>query len=714
MIIRALQTFFVLFVVALAPVFIFYHSGQNLNLNSNVSFFTQNLQTFLQSAKPNATTFNILILGSSQSQHGFIPENLQKKLSSLPTKPLAVWNVSTLGATVVHNQLIFKNYLQSYPWNLIFFEISPRMLSEKNEKIELALRYLTWPQDFFPVFSTYRGSPNTSWVDWLATPVRDLFSHPGTSTRPVNALTEDYVQSEFLESVYKKELESFNYEGLTKKAWESMLTQAETASSVWVFYSLPAHESLLKLYAPAASAVFQTQVVEKLREKNLTFWNWNVPWPTQLLQDQAHVNRKGAAQLTERLAVEIQQILDPTAWLCTDAQRWLSQTQRLALATDSNPSVLLLGDSLVEFLKVSDFFSSATVSNFGIAGDTTTSLLKRLELLPPSSFQSEIIFVSVGINDLLNCNRSVPEVLKNWQVLIRQLKKKFPQKTILINQILPIAKHSPEFLTGFIRRSFIEAQPLILELNRGLKALADSQGVRYVASHDFFLSSNKRDLDALLSSDGIHLSDLGQSIFSTLIANASDLRLLKKFRIRLSPTQTAFQFSLRPNQESQNPIAKTEVSLHKEGTTLVVQFKIEDGGLVSTDPLWDGDLVGVFLGSAETPHEYYEFEVAPDGRYFNNHVQILNKKKVDSMGFQLPRITQTKLTASGWEAQFRVPLEKLSLASSSTLRANFVRIDRARRKDPWTLMALSPTGIEDFHHPEKFVEIQSPLPAVQK
>ena len=62
--------------------------------------------------------------------------------------------------------------------------------------------------------------------------------------------------------------------------------------------------------------------------------------------------------------------------------------------------IVFLGDSLIDFFPIQDFFPRVKIYNRGIAGDTTKDLLKRLDNvieLKPSK-----LFLQIGTNDLVN------------------------------------------------------------------------------------------------------------------------------------------------------------------------------------------------------------------------------------------------------------------------------------------------------------------------
>jgi len=105
-------------------------------------------------------------------------------------------------------------------------------------------------------------------------------------------------------------------------------------------------------------------------------------------------------------------------------QQWQAGTYyqaRLAqqLAVDSmapEGAVVLLGDSIIERLDATAVAPAAL--NFGIAGDTSRGLLKRLARYT-SLAKAQAIFLEIGINDLLHATGD--DVVANYRRILAAL-----------------------------------------------------------------------------------------------------------------------------------------------------------------------------------------------------------------------------------------------------------------------------------------------------
>ncbi|HAX89510.1 MAG TPA: lysophospholipase, partial [Cyanobacteria bacterium UBA11370] len=113
--------------------------------------------------------------------------------------------------------------------------------------------------------------------------------------------------------------------------------------------------------------------------------------------------------------------------------------------------------------------------NQGISGETSAGLLNRLELLDQT--QPEVIFVMIGINDLI---RGIKDetLLANQQLIIRYLQRVHPQAQIVVQSVLP---HSAEKATWQGRDRLLEIpNRRIRDINQRLKAIAKAEGVIYL------------------------------------------------------------------------------------------------------------------------------------------------------------------------------------------------------------------------------------------
>jgi hypothetical protein len=122
-------------------------------------------------------------------------------------------------------------------------------------------------------------------------------------------------------------------------------------------------------------------------------------------------------------------------------------------------------------------------------------------------------------------------------------------------------------------------------------------------------------------------------------------------------------------------------------------------------PLWDEEVVEVFLDPVGDSACYFEIEVNP----LNTVVDLALRRirsgyrkdfRWDCEGLETTAVT----TEHGWTAELRIPFAALSAEPprpGTEWRANFTRIDRPRGRDR-ELSAWQPTRLATFHVPERF------------
>ncbi|CAN7381553.1 carbohydrate-binding family 9-like protein [Paenibacillus sp. LjRoot56] len=151
--------------------------------------------------------------------------------------------------------------------------------------------------------------------------------------------------------------------------------------------------------------------------------------------------------------------------------------------------------------------------------------------------------------------------------------------------------------------------------------------------------------------------------------------------------------------------------------SLYIRYECEDDHVVTTmtrrdDPLYEEDVVEVFLDPFGGGTTYYEFEVSPRGVLFDAliHNKLDGNKDVDTSwiakGFQAE---VTPSNDDGWLVyDVRIPFVDLDKArvphSGVVWHWNVFRIDDDR-DGVRHYSAWSPTGIVNFHVPQQFGEL---------
>jgi hypothetical protein len=147
-----------------------------------------------------------------------------------------------------------------------------------------------------------------------------------------------------------------------------------------------------------------------------------------------------------------------------------------------------------------------------------------------------------------------------------------------------------------------------------------------------------------------------------------------------------------------------------DGVALCVRFECEDSNPWATmtqrdGPLWEEEVVEVFIDPVGDGECYFEFEVNPLGTMLDlvlrrNRSGYTKDFAWDCDGFE----ALVERTAVGWTAALRIPFASIVAEApepGAEWRVNFTRIDRPRDGER-ELTAWSPTLLGTFHVVERF------------
>jgi lysophospholipase L1-like esterase len=203
-------------------------------------------------------------------------------------------------------------------------------------------------------------------------------------------------------------------------------------------------------------------------------------------------------------------------------EEWVEQLDKEARAIAANPPPrlgILAGDSISLWFPPQLLPPQLTWLNQGISGEISRGLLERLPLF--DEVKAEVIFVMIGINDLL---RGIPpaQILENQRLIIRDLLTWHPNSEIVVQSILP---HSGPQATWEGRDRLLEIpNEQIKSINRELEAIARNEGVRFLNLYPLFANA-EGNLKPELSTDGLHLNDEGYEVWRAALMTYIELEL---------------------------------------------------------------------------------------------------------------------------------------------------------------------------------------------
>lgn len=167
-------------------------------------------------------------------------------------------------------------------------------------------------------------------------------------------------------------------------------------------------------------------------------------------------------------------------------------------------STIFIGDSMIAYFNLNRYgFKNAF--NMGIAGDTTTGVMKRLHLL--KRLKPKRVILSIGSNDLVLTDHDVLTIIDN----IIKIKHTIDQESrCYVLLLTPINTMDPNANMRYIAG----------RTNQDIMKIND--GIKYVLKHDVIdthtpLIDNQKQLKIAYSKDGIHLSDAGYEQFKNTI-----------------------------------------------------------------------------------------------------------------------------------------------------------------------------------------------------
>ena len=167
----------------------------------------------------------------------------------------------------------------------------------------------------------------------------------------------------------------------------------------------------------------------------------------------------------------------------------------------TNKNILFIGDSLTEWFDLASYFPEISISNEGIAGDTTYGVLERIHAIMNNP--ADMIFLMIGINDVFN-GFLKEDIIENQQLIIEEIQTQSTQSELIVQSLLPVNETmmgSPNYLNNLIRH-----------INKVLKEHCDARGVTYLNLYPVFLADKQ--MKKKYTTDGGHLSEAGYQLWA--------------------------------------------------------------------------------------------------------------------------------------------------------------------------------------------------------
>lgn len=174
--------------------------------------------------------------------------------------------------------------------------------------------------------------------------------------------------------------------------------------------------------------------------------------------------------------------------------------------------IVFIGDSITDLYILDDHYADLplAVYNRGIGGDTTDGVLDRLQVSVFDIKPSKVVLM-IGTNDV-NGGVDSDRILERYEQIIRRIYEALPQVELYCMSIIPQNAQLATYSTIDVAASTEK----ILELNPGIKALAETNGATYLDLFSLLADDNDRLITAY-SDDGLHLNVAGLSVWTDLL-----------------------------------------------------------------------------------------------------------------------------------------------------------------------------------------------------
>jgi lysophospholipase L1-like esterase len=171
-----------------------------------------------------------------------------------------------------------------------------------------------------------------------------------------------------------------------------------------------------------------------------------------------------------------------------------------SLPNDTN-EIIFLGNSITEMCAWNELFGMENIKNRGISGDVINGVIDRLEEVV--SAQPKKIFLMIGTNDL-GRKRSIEQILADYDKLVSLIIQKTPETQLYLQSVLPTKNQT--------NRNNHD----IIEINKGIVALAQKYSLTYINLFDLFKTS-ENELNMEYSFDGLHLNGQGYVLWKEAV-----------------------------------------------------------------------------------------------------------------------------------------------------------------------------------------------------
>jgi len=179
----------------------------------------------------------------------------------------------------------------------------------------------------------------------------------------------------------------------------------------------------------------------------------------------------------------------------------------------SKEQIIFIGDSITDLFPLDDYFADLDLAcyNRGIGGDTTSGVLRRIEVSITELAPSKVVLL-IGTNDI-NGGVEQDKIVANYREILATVRAALPDTEILLMSVIP----QGDGLNGVAGIDVAANTARILALNEEIRAMSDSDDkIHYFDIFTLLADENNR-LKKEYSDDALHLNAGGFEVWAGLI-----------------------------------------------------------------------------------------------------------------------------------------------------------------------------------------------------
>jgi N-acylneuraminate cytidylyltransferase len=163
----------------------------------------------------------------------------------------------------------------------------------------------------------------------------------------------------------------------------------------------------------------------------------------------------------------------------------------------SEPMIVLMGDSRIDFMDVPKYFPGRHVINIAKGGTSSANTLYRVQFI--TKYDPDVVFVSVGVNNIMYGNAG--SFQNHIKAIIQEVQNTCPSAVVYVAKLVPV--YGDPFKNSIINT-----------MNNGLEGVVTDLGAIYVDTSDM---EDVNGLKQEYTVDGVHYSESGYDKLSEII-----------------------------------------------------------------------------------------------------------------------------------------------------------------------------------------------------